>query len=229
MEATHSNSAHSNSAHYNSAHLKSWYPIIAAIFCSLLLISNIGATKFIDFGPIKTDGGAFLFPLTYILGDILTEIYGFKAARRVIYTGFAIGILAGFTFWLVQISPAADGWENQAAFESILGFVPQIVAASVIAFLLGQLSNSFTLSWLKERTKGKQLGARLIGSTVVGEFVDTLVFTLIASLGRLNFEEFLNYLATGYLYKTLFEVALLPITYRVIKIVKRHEAGIASN
>lgn len=206
-----------------SAYVKSWYPIIAAVFCALLLISNIGASKFIDFGPIKTDGGAFLFPLTYILGDILTEVFGFKAARRVIYTGFSLGVLAGFTFWLIQISPPAAGWENQKAFESILGFVPQIVAASVIAFLLGQLSNSWTLTWLKKRTHGKQLGARLIGSTIVGEFVDTLVFTFIASLGRLNFNEFLNYLATGYIYKTMFEVVLLPITYRVIKIVRKHE------
>ena len=207
----------------NAGYLKSYYPILAAIFCSLLLISNIGAVKFIDFGPIKTDGGAFLFPLTYILGDVLTEVYGYKAARRVIFTGFGIGILAGLTFWLIQISPAASSWENQAAFEAILGFVPQIVAASVIAFLLGQLSNSWTLVWIKRRTHGKSLWARLIGSTVVGEFVDTFFFTLIASLGRLNFEEFLNYLATGYIYKTLFEVILLPITYRVIARVKRHE------
>lgn len=216
----------------NSPHLRSWYPIIAAIFCSLLLISNIGATKFIDFGPIKTDGGAFLFPLTYILGDVLTEVFGFKAARRVIYTGFGIGILAGITFWLVQISPPADGWENQESFEAILGFVPQIVAASVIAFLVGQLSNSWTLVWIKTKTEGKRFGnhlwTRLIGSTIVGEFVDTLVFTFIASLGRLNFSEFLNYLATGYIYKTLFEVILLPITYRVIAVVKRHELQLAN-
>lgn len=208
------------------SYTRSFYPILAALFCALLLISNIGATKFIDFGPIKTDGGAFLFPLTYILGDVMTEVYGYRAARRIIFTGFGIGILAGVTFWLIQISPAAAGWENQAAFEAILGFVPQIVAASVIAFLFGQLSNSLTLVWIKGRTHGSKLWARLIGSTIVGEFVDTLVFTLIASLGRLNFSEFLNYLATGYLYKTLFEVVLLPITYRVIAIVKQHEASI---
>ena len=207
-------------------YIRSYYPIIAAIFCALLLISNIGATKFIDFGPIKTDGGAFLFPLTYILGDVMTEVYGYRAARRIIFTGFGIGILAGLTFWLIQISPAAATWQNQAAFEAILGFVPQIVAASVIAFLLGQLSNSWTLVWIKKRTQGNKLWARLIGSTIVGEFVDTFVFTLIASLGRLNFEEFLNYLATGYVYKTLFEVILLPITYRVIAHVKRHENAI---
>lgn len=205
-------------------YLRSWYPTIAAIFCALLLISNIGATKIIDFGPIKTDGGAFLFPLTYILGDVLTEVFGFKATRRVIYTGFGLGILAGLTFWLVQITPPADNWPNQAAFESILGFVPQIVAASVIAFLLGQLTNSWSFAWIKSRTSGKGLWARSIGSTILGEFVDTLTFTFIASLGRMNFSDFLNYLATGYIYKVMYEVICLPITYRVVAIVKRHEA-----
>ena len=203
---------------------RSLYPIIAAIFCALLLISNIGATKFIDVGFIKTDGGAFLFPLTYILGDVLTEVYGFRAARRVIYTGFGLGALAGLTFWVVQLAPAAAEWPNQDAFEAILGFVPQIVLASIIAFLCGQLSNSWTLVQIKRRTAEKKLWARLIGSTVVGEFVDTVVFTMIASLGRLSFEEFLNYFVVGYVYKTMLEVILLPITYRVIKIVKVREA-----
>ena len=203
---------------------RSLYPIIAAIFCALLLISNIGATKFIDVGFIKTDGGAFLFPLTYILGDVLTEVYGFRAARRVIYTGFGLGALAGLTFWVVQLAPAAAEWPNQDAFEAILGFVPQIVLASIIAFLCGQLSNSWTLVQIKKRTAEKKLWARLIGSTVVGEFVDTVVFTMIASLGRLSFDEFLNYFVVGYVYKTMLEVILLPITYRVIKIVKAREA-----
>lgn len=211
------------SANTNFYH-RSLYPIIAAIFCALLLISNIGATKFIDFGFIKTDGGAFLFPLTYILGDVLTEVYGFRAARRVIYTGFGLGALAGLTFWVVQLAPAAAEWPNQDAFEAILGFVPQIVLASIIAFLCGQLSNSWTLVQIKKRTAEKKLWARLIGSTVVGEFVDTAVFTMIASLGRLTFEEFLNYFVVGYVYKTMMEIVLLPITYRVISLVKRREA-----
>ena len=210
------------SANTNFYH-RSLYPIIAAIFCALLLISNIGATKFIDFGFIKTDGGAFLFPLTYILGDVLTEVYGFRAARRVIYTGFGLGALAGLTFWVVQLALAAAEWPNQDAFEAILGFVPQIVLASIIAFLCGQLSNSWTLVQIKKRTAEKKLWARLIGSTVVGEFVDTVVFTMIASLGRLSFEEFLNYFVVGYVYKTMMEIVLLPITYRVISLVKRRE------
>ena len=205
---------------------KSLFPIIAAVFVALLLLSNISAVKLIEFGPLITDGGLFLFPLVYVAGDILTEVYGFKAARRVIYTGFAIGVVAAFTYWLVQIAPPAASWENQAAFESILGFVPQIVVASVLAFLAGQLLNAWTLTKIKQRTHEKKLWLRLIGSTAVGELADTIVFTFIASQGRLSFDEFLNYLIVGYLYKTLIEVILLPITYRIIAAVKAHEAEI---
>ena len=203
---------------------KSLFPIIAAVFVALLLLSNISAVKLIEFGPLITDGGLFLFPLVYIVGDVLTEVYGFKAAKRVIYTGFAIGVLAAFTYYLVQIAPPAASWENQAAFESILGFVPQIVIASVLAFLAGQLLNSWVLVKVKAKTNEKKLWLRLISSTAVGQFADTVVFTMIASLGRLSFDEFLNYLVVGYLYKTLIEVLLLPITYRVIARVKAHEA-----
>ena len=203
---------------------KSLFPIIAAVFVALLLLSNISAVKLIEFGPLITDGGLFLFPLVYIVGDVLTEVYGFKAAKRVIYTGFAIGVLAAFTYYLVQIAPPAASWENQAAFESILGFVPQIVIASVVAFLAGQLLNSWVLVKVKAKTNEKKLWLRLISSTAVGQLADTVVFTMIASLGRLSFDEFLNYLVVGYLYKTLIEVLLLPITYRVIARVKAHEA-----
>jgi uncharacterized integral membrane protein (TIGR00697 family) len=203
--------------------IKSYYPIIVALFTGILLISNIGAVKLITFGPFITDGGAFLFPLVYILGDVLSEVYGWKAARRAIFLGFAMAILAAATFYIVQISPAADGWEFQTSFENILGFVPRIVAASVCGFLVGQLLNSFVLVKIKQRTKEKHLWVRLIGSTVVGEFADTLVFCTIAFYGIITGAEFLNYVITGYVYKTLLEVALLPITYPVIGWVKKHE------
>jgi uncharacterized integral membrane protein (TIGR00697 family) len=186
------------------------YPVIAALFVGLLLISNIGATKLISFGPLITDGGAFLFPLTYIIGDILSEVYGFRAARRV-------------TFFVVQISPPADGYENQAAFEAVLGFVPRIVLASICGYLVGQLLNSFVLVKIKERTKERKLWLRLIGSTVVGEFADTFVFCTIAFYGVITGAEFWNYVLVGYLYKTLLEVVLLPITYPTIRWVKRRE------
>ena len=126
------------------------------LFCGLLLISNIGATKLIQLGPIITDGGAILFPLTYIFGDVLSEVYGFRKARRAIFLGFGLSILASLTFWIVQIAPAADAYENQAAFEAVLGFVPRIVLASLCGFLAGQLLNAYVLVKIKERTKEKQ-------------------------------------------------------------------------
>lgn len=199
------------------------YPYITAIFVALLLISNIGAVKLIEIGPIITDGGAILFPLVYIVGDILSEVYGFKAARRAIITAFAMSILAAITFYLVQLAPPASDWGNQEAFEAVLGFVPRIVLASVIAFVIGQILNSYVLVKIKERTSEKNLWLRLIGSTAVGQFVDTLIFCTIAFYGVITGGEFLNYLIVGYLYKSAVEFALLPVTYRVIARVKRAE------
>ncbi|MEK9663607.1 MAG: queuosine precursor transporter [Candidatus Nanopelagicales bacterium] len=202
---------------------RSLYPVIVGVFVGLLLISNIGAVKLIAFGPIITDGGAFLFPLVYIVGDILSEVYGFRAARKAIVTGFAMSVLAALTFWVVQISPVADGWENQEAFEAVLGFVPRIVLASIAGYLVGQLLNAWVLVKIKERTKEKALWLRLIGSTAVGELADTIVFCTIAFYGVITGTEFLIYVAFGYAYKTLLEVVLLPVTYPVIGWVKRRE------
>ena len=200
-----------------------YYPLITAVFVSLLVISNIGAVKLIAVGPLILDGGAFLFPLVYVAGDILSEVYGFKAARKAIFIGFAMSILAALTFWLVQISPAGGGWSNQAAFESILGFVPRIVFASVCGFLVGQLLNSYVLVKIKERTSEGSLWLRLIGSTLIGELADTLVFCTIAFYGIITGGDFLNYVIVGYLYKTLLEVVLMPVTYRLIKHIKANE------
>lgn len=211
-----------HTAHF-AATTRSLYPVIVGVFVGLLLISNIGAVKLIEFGPIITDGGAFLFPLVYIAGDILSEVYGFKAARKAILIGFAMSILAALTFWLVQISPPAEAWGNQEAFESVLGFVPRIVLASVAGYLVGQLLNAWVLVKIKERTQEKALWLRLLGSTAVGEFADTIVFCTIAFYGVITGEEFLIYVAFGFAYKTLVEVVLLPVSYAVIGWVKRRE------
>jgi uncharacterized integral membrane protein (TIGR00697 family) len=199
------------------------YPVIVGVFVGVLLISNIGATKLIAFGPLITDGGAFLFPLAYIIGDVLSEVYGFKAARRAILVGFAMSVVAALTFWLVQISPPADGYENQEAFEAVLGFVPRIVLASIAGYLVGQLLNAYVLVRIKERTKERALWLRLIGSTAVGELADTVVSCTIAFYGVITGAEFVTYVVVGYLYKTLLEVVLLPVTYPVIGWVKRRE------
>ena len=200
-----------------------YYPLISAVFVSLLVISNIGAVKLISVGPLILDGGAFLFPLVYITGDVLSEVYGFKAARKTIFIGFAMAILAALTFWLVQLSPPGGGWDNQEAYEAILGFVPRIVLASVCGFLVGQLLNSYVLVKIKSRTNEGSLWVRLIGSTVVGELADTVVFCTIAFYGIITGGDFLNYVIVGYIYKTMLEVVLLPITYRVIAHVKANE------
>lgn len=206
-----------------------FYPTIAAMFVALLLISNIAATKGIQFGPIITDGGAFLFPLTYILGDVLSEVYGLRAANKVIITGFAAALLAAGIFQLVAISPpiAGDEWTASfgEAFALVLGVVPQILLASVSGYLFGQLLNAFVLVWIKRRFGERRLWVRLIGSTVVGEFADTLIFCSIAAtaIGITSLSQFANYFVVGYVYKTLLEVVLLPITYPVIRAVKKRE------
>lgn len=201
----------------------SLYPVLVGVFVGLLLISNVAAVKLIVLGPFITDGGAFLFPLVYIVGDVLSEVYGWRAARRAILVGFAMAVLAAVTFLVVQVAPAADAWDNQAAFEAVLGFVPRIVLASVLGFLVGQLLNAYVLVRIKERTKERHLWARLIGSTAVGELGDTVVFCTIAFFGVITGAEFLNYVIVGYVYKTLLEVVLLPVTYPVIGFVKRRE------
>lgn len=201
----------------------SWYPVIVTVFASLLVISNIGAVKLISFGPLITDGGVFLFPLVYIVGDVLSEVYGWKAARRAIWLGMAMSLLAALTFYLVQISPPADDWGNQEAWEAVLGFVPRIVAASLLGFLVGQLLNAYVLVRLKERMAERRMWARLLGSSVVGQFADTLVFCTVAFYGIITGAEFLNYLIVGFLYKLAVEFLLLPVTYVVINVVKRNE------
>ena len=193
----------------------------------MLLISNIGAVKLIEFGPIITDGGAFLFPLVYILGDVISEVYGFKAARKAILLAFAMSALAAVTFWLVQLAPPATEWGNQEAFESVLGFVPRIVLASIAGFLVGQILNSYVLVAIKRRTQEKALWLRLLGSTVIGEFADTLIFCTIAFYGVITGGDFVTYVLIGFAYKTIVEIILMPVTYRVIAAVKKREPSYA--
>lgn len=200
-----------------------YYDLILASFGALLLISNLSATKLIAFGPIITDGGAVLFPLIYILNDILTEIYGYKYARRAIWSGFAVMLLAVFSFTVVRYMPSAVEYTDQGAFEAVLGFFPRIVLASLTAYLFGSFMNAFVLAKLKIRTKGKRLWLRLIGSTVVGEFFDTIIFALIAFGGILQGWDMVIYILIGWGFKTGVEIVMLPVTYRVIAWLKRKE------
>ena len=208
-----------------------YYPVVMAVFASLYVVSNISATKGVLFGPIGdfpiyTDGGFLLFPLTYVLGDVLSEVYGFRRTRLAILVGFCINIGAVLYFQLVLLLPAAPGYTDQEAFRSVLGLTaPRILVASLIGYALGQLLNSFTLVAIKHYTDEKLLWVRLIGSTVVGEFADTLAFCLIAApaIGITGFAAVANYTVLGFLYKTVLEVVLLPVTYPTIRLLKKHE------
>ena len=210
------------------------YDLVVALFVALLLISNVAATKLIAFGPtwspfglpvlpIITDGGALLFPLTYVLGDVLAEVFGMRGARRAILLGFGVSLLASLTFLAVGAAPAAPGYENQEAFVAVLGFVPRIVVASLAGYLVGQFLNAWVLVKLKQWREGKGMWKRLLGSTVVGEAADTTIFCLIAFGGQIDGGTMLNYIVVGYLFKVSVEAVLLPVTYWVISLVHSRE------
>lgn len=213
------------------------YAAISAVFVGILLISNVVAVKPIAFGavgfgdfslPLVFDGGVFLFPLAYILGDVIAEVYGLRASRRAIFTAFGLALLASLTILAVQVSPPADGWENQEAFAAVLGFVPRIVAASLVAFLAGQLLNAWVLDRMRRRTSGRLLRTRLIASTVAGQLIDTLLFCTIAFAGIITGLDFVMYVVLGYAVKVLAEVVLLPVTTRVIRAVRDAEERAAA-
>jgi uncharacterized integral membrane protein (TIGR00697 family) len=200
-----------------------YYDLILALFAACLLISNLAATKLIAFGPIITDGGAILFPLVYIFGDVLTEVYGYKYARRAIWTGFVTMLLAVLSFSIVRYMPPAADYHDQAAFEAVLGFFPRIVLASLLAYLVGEFLNAYVLAKLKIKTKGKLMWLRLIGSTFIGQIADTVVFAFVAFGGILTGMDMLVFIAVGWGFKTGVEVVFLPITYRVIDFLRKHE------
>lgn len=200
-----------------------FYATITGLFVAVLLISNIASTKILLLGPFTFDGGTILFPLAYIFGDILTEVYGFKRARKVIWTGFACAALMSIVFLAVGVMPADASWGNQAAYDAILGFVPRIVIASLIAYFAGEFTNSFVLAKMKIMSRGKDLYKRTIGSTVAGEAVDTAAFALIAFLGILPTDVLIAVIVSNYVFKVGIEVLFTPITYAVVGFLKREE------
>lgn len=227
MTSTQEDPEHRGTAIVGSA----YYPVLVAVFTALVIISNVTATKGVAFGPIIgdwsiiTDGGFIVFPLTYVIGDVLSEVYGFKAARRAIFLGFSMNALAALAFWVTVYLPAADFYANQEHFENIVGAYTQLIVAGLAGFIVGQTINAWVVVAIKERTKEKHLWARLVGSTFAGQLGDTLVFCAIAAsaIGINTFGDFVTYTALGWVYKTAVEVIMLPITYRVIAAIKRRE------
>lgn len=198
--------------------------IVTALFVAVLLISNIASTKLTSFGPFTLDAGTILFPLAYIFGDILTEVYGFARARRVIWIGFLCSLLASVVFAIVGALPASADWPNQGAYDAILGVIPRIVLASIIAYFAGSFLNAYVLAKLKVATKGKRLWLRTISSTLVGQFFDTLLFILIAFAGVLPTEVLIALLVSNYIFKVAVEVLLTPVTYAVVNQMKKDES-----
>jgi uncharacterized integral membrane protein (TIGR00697 family) len=197
--------------------------LITASFVAVLLLSNIASTKIVVAGPFEFDGGTILFPLSYIFGDILTEVYGYRRARRVIWTGFVWIVLAALVLAIVDTLPAAPGYEMADAYSAILGQVPRIVLASLAAFWAGEFLNSFVMAKLKVRTEGRMLWLRTTASTIVGQGVDTAIFLSIAFLGVLPNDLLLAIFISNYIFKVGVEVILTPVTYAIINFLKRNE------
>ncbi|MBW3592400.1 MAG: queuosine precursor transporter [Actinobacteria bacterium] len=198
------------------------FVIVAALFVTALVVSNIVAVKLVEVGGRVFDAGNVLFPLAYLLGDVLTEVYGFRAARRVIFLGFACNLLAVFAIQIAIALPAAGFWtENQAAYQTVLGTTWRIFAASLAAYLLGELANALVLARMKIATGGRFLWSRTIGSTVVGQGLDSVVFVTLAFAG--TGVPLLETIVTTWLIKVAWETAATPLTYAIVNRLKRSE------
>lgn len=200
-----------------------YFDIIMALFVAVLLISNIASAKIVQLWYFSFDGGTLLFPLSYIFGDILTEVYGYEKSRKVIWVGFFSAGLMALTLMAVTALPAAKDWPYQEAFKNIMGLTPRIVLASLIAYFAGEFSNSYILAKLKIKTKGKYLWLRTIGSTLVGEGIDTVLFIFIAFWKILPSELLITVFISNYIFKCSLEVILTPATYKVVNFLKRKE------
>lgn len=198
---------------------------LAVFFVAVMMISTLTGTKGVQLGPLNTDGAFYLFPLAYVLGDVMSEVYGFRTMRRVVWVGFSALILMSLCMWITIELPAASFYTHQDAFVAVAGVVPQILGASLAGYLVGEILNSWVLVKIKERTGEKSLWARLLGSTMVGELADTLIFCTIAAsaIGIASGADFFNYVVVGYLWKTCAEIVVMPLTYLVVKWIKRRE------
>ena len=200
------------------------FDVVMAAFVSILLLSNvIGASKVSSLGGWEFGAGILFFPLGYVIGDVLTEVYGYARARRCIWVGFSALLFMAFMSWVVVSLPPAPGWTGQAAYESVFGQVPRIVFASIVAFWAGEFVNSYVLARMKIWTQGKHLWSRTIGSTIFGQGVDSLIFYPLAFWGVWDTSQVMTVLVTNWLLKVSWEVVLTPVTYLVVNKLKQHE------
>lgn len=200
-----------------------YYSVITGIFVAALLISNILDTKVFVFLGLTMPAGIILFPIVYLFGDVFTEVYGYKASRKAIWTAFFSLIMAVVFFKIGEIITPAPFWENQKAYVDILGKIPRIAIASIVAFFLGEFTNSYIVSKMKVKSSGKSMPLRFVISTIFGQAVDTSVFVLIAFAGLLPIDVLISITASGWAFKVLWEIIVLPITIPVVKWLKKAE------
>jgi len=198
------------------------FVIITALFVTCLLTANIVGVKVTSFGPFVLPAAVILFPFSYIFGDILTEVYGYRRARKVIWLGFFCNLIFVIFAWIGQMLPPAPLWEWQEAYKSILGYAPRLLVASFCGYFAGEFSNSFVLAKMKVLTGGRWLWSRTIGSTIVGEGFDTLIFVTGAYFGAPFFTPLI--ILYHWLAKVLIEALATPLTYKVVNFLKRKEA-----
>ena len=195
------------------------------LFAICLLISNILATKIILIGSWAAPAGVLIFPIAYIINDVIVEVWGYQKARLIIWSGFAVNLFAALFFTLAIVVPAAPFWQNQAAFSSILGSTPRIIVASLLAYLTGSFLNAFVMSKVKVLMKGKDFSVRAILSTLIGETADSVIFITIAFAGNLPLNVLIGMIFTQACIKTIYEIVILPFTIVVVKWVKRVEGS----
>lgn len=199
------------------------YEILVNVFVVVLLISNLVATKIVAIGEMRFSGALLLFPITYIFGDIFTEVYGYAGSRRAIWVGFFASVLMAVISGFIVRMPAAPEWPHQQAFEIVLGVVPRNVVASLIAFWAGEFTNSYVMAKMKVWSGGKMLWTRTIGSTVAGQAVDTMLVVSIIFAGSQSTAEIVRIIWSSYLAKVLYEAAATPLTYLIVNWLKRAE------
>lgn len=200
-----------------------WFVFVVAIFITCLITANIAAVKLIEVFRFVLPAGTIIFPISYIFGDVLTEVYGYRQARRVIWLGFFCNFIVVVAIWVGQVLPPASFWNGQKAYERILGYTPRLLVASFLAYLVGEFANSFVLAKMKIATKGRWLWSRTIGSTLVGEGLDSLVFMTLAFAGTIPAGALLSAILTQWLVKSAYEAVVTPLTYSVVNFLKRKE------
>lgn len=200
-----------------------WFVLVTAVFTACLITSNITAVKLIHIFGLVLPAAIIIFPISYIFGDVLTEVYGYRQARKVIWLGFLCNLFAVVAIWLGQIMPAASFWDGQDAYERILGYTPRLLVASFIAYMVGEFTNSYVLAKMKIATKGRWLWTRTIGSTLAGEGLDSLIFMTIAFAGAIPASGLANAVVTQWLVKSAYEAILTPATYKIVLFLKRRE------